>query len=81
MMKAIADIDGVKTLMLGLSFGNLRKFMSKPLDTFIKIEGKQIGLDHDVLLFSGETEAHMAEMLKHAISDTTIVHISGKLKS
>ena len=60
-------------LVLGLSFGNLNKFLEQPGDTYIKINGKDIDIDFDVLLFSGRTEADMAETMKGFIGPNTKV--------
>jgi hypothetical protein len=81
MIKATATLNGRKTLMVGLSFGNLDKFRAEAGDTFIKIDGKEIDLPFDVLLFSGETEAHCAELLQGGIGPDTKIHVSPKLKS
>jgi hypothetical protein len=82
MIKATAKgSDGRTLLVLGLSFRNLEKFRAEPGDTFIKIDGKAMGLPIDVLLFSGETEAHMAETMRGSIGPDTIVHVDPKLKS
>lgn len=64
MMKfTVTKSDGRMLLGLGLSFGNLDKFRQEPRDTFIPIDGKELGLPVDVIIFSGETEAHMTEMM------------------
>jgi hypothetical protein len=82
MIKAYGTMpDGRKVLMIGLSFGNLDKFRAAPGDTYITIDGKQMGLPIDVLIFSGETEAHMQEMMAGTIGPMTKVHIDPKLKS
>jgi hypothetical protein len=81
MFKGLVTINGVDTLMVGLSFANLDRFRAKPRDTFIKIKGKEIGLSHDILIFSAETEAHMYELIKGNITENTIVYIDEKLKS
>jgi hypothetical protein len=82
MIKAtIPGKDGRTALYVGLSFGNLDRFRQQPLDTFIKIDGKEMGLPMDVVLFSGRTEAEMAELLAGGIGPDTKVHISDKLKS
>jgi hypothetical protein len=81
MIKATATLNGRETLMIGLSFGNLDRFRAEPGDTFIKIDGKEMGLPLDVLIFSGETEAHMQTMMAGAIGPNTIVHVDPKLKS
>ena len=82
MIKATATTpDGRKLLMIGLSFGNLDKFRAEPGDTFIRIDGKAMELPIDVLIFSGESEAHLQTMLGEAITAATIVHIDPKLKS
>lgn len=81
MIKATVTLDGRSTLMIGLSFGNLDKFRANPLDTFIKIDGKEMGIPMDVMLFSGETEAAMYEMMASSIGPWTPVHIDPKLKS
>jgi hypothetical protein len=60
-------------LVLGLSFGNLKKFLEAPGDTYIKIKGEEINVDFDVLLFSGRTEAEMETMMKQFIGPNTKV--------
>lgn len=50
-------------LMIGLSFGNLKKFRRHPRDTHILIRGEDVGLSIDVVIFSGETEEAMAHEL------------------
>jgi hypothetical protein len=79
MIKATTTVDGRTLLMIGLSFGNLDKFRAEAGDTFIRIDGKAMDLPIDVLIFSGETEAHMQTMF--AITEKTIVHIDPKLKA
>ena len=66
MIKAlITHTDGrPSVMMLGLSFRNLNEFREHPLDTFIPIKGAQFGLPFDVIIFSGETEADMEEMVR-----------------
>jgi hypothetical protein len=81
MIKATVRKNGKTTLMIGLSFGNLDKFRAEPRDTFIRIDGKEMGLPIDVLIFSGETEAHMHEMIAEGVGPDTKVHIDPKLKS
>lgn len=81
MIKAIATINGRMTLMLGLSFRNLDRFRAEPGDTFVKIDGSAVGLPMDVLLFSGETEAHLQELIQGGISSDTKIYIDPKLKS
>jgi hypothetical protein len=82
MIKAtMTQPDGRTLLTLGLSFGNLDKFRAEPGDTFIRIDGKSMGLPIDVMIFSGETEAHMQELMKDSIGPKTKVHIDPRLKS
>ena len=81
MIKATATLGDRKLLMIGLSFSNLDKFRREPRDTFINIDGKEMGLPIDVLLFSGETEAHMTAMMMDYISKETKIHVDPKLKS
>lgn len=82
MIKATATMpDGRTLLVLGLSFNNLDKFRAEAGNTFIKINGALMDLPIDVLLFSGRTEAHLAELMKDTIGPKTIIHIDPKLKS
>ena len=81
MIKFTARRGDRHILGIGLSFGNLDKFRADPGDTFIKIDGKEIDLPFDVMIFSGETEAALAEMMMEFIGPKTHVHISSKLKS
>jgi hypothetical protein len=81
MMRATAHgPDGRKLLMVGLSFGNLDKFRAEPGETYVRIDGKEMGLPIDVLIFSGETEAHMHTMMASAIGPDTKVHVDPRLK-
>jgi hypothetical protein len=81
MLKATAQLNGRTVLMLGLSFRNLDKFRAEPGDTFIKIDGTKMNLPIDVLLFSGETEAHLTKLIEKGMSPDTIIHIDPKLRS
>jgi hypothetical protein len=82
MIKATAKgPDGRTILVIGLSFGNLDKFRAAPGDTYIRIDGREMGLPIDVMIFSGETEAHCAEVVGFAIGPDTSVHVSRRSKS
>jgi hypothetical protein len=76
MIKATGKRGGVDTLFLGLSFGNLDKFRAEPLDSYILVRGAEVGLPFDVMLFSGETEAQMADLMAEGFGPDTKVHIS-----
>jgi hypothetical protein len=81
MIKAtVKGSDGRELLVIGLSFGNLDKFRAMPGDTYIKIDGREIGLSVDIMIFSGETEAHCAETLKEFIGPATRTNVSDRLK-
>jgi hypothetical protein len=84
MLKAIATDPktGRTILMIGLSFGNLSKFLAEPGDTYIRIDGKDTGgLPVDVMIFSGRTEADLAQQMAGAIGPETKVHVDPRLKS
>jgi hypothetical protein len=82
MIKAMATgPDGRKILVLGLSFGNLDRFRQQPGDTYIRIEGRELGLPIDIMLISGETEGHMAETLKGGIGPGTKVTVTDRSKN
>jgi hypothetical protein len=80
MIKAKMRIKGRETLIIGLSFGNLDRFRAKPLDTFVPIDGREMGLPFDVMIFSGETEADMVDMMSQGFGPETEIHISQRLK-
>jgi hypothetical protein len=71
--------DGRTLLLIGLSFGNLDRFRAAPGDTHIVIDGKDMGLPLDVVIFSGETEAQLADMMP--LGPATRIHIHGRLKN
>lgn len=81
MIKATGKTNGKDTFYIGLSFGNLDKFRDQPLDTYILIDGKEHGLSHDIMIFSGKTEAEMAELISKGLTPGAKVHISSRLKS
>lgn len=72
MIKASATgPDGRHLLIIGLSFGNLDRFRDQPRDTFIKIDGNELGLPVNVLIFSCETEERGAELMQEFINEKT----------
>jgi hypothetical protein len=73
--------NGRDTLFIGLSFGNLDKFRAGPLDSHIRIDGRELGLSHDVMIFSGRTEAEMADLLANGFGPDTKVHVSDRSKN
>ena len=73
--------NGRDTLFIGLSFGNLDKFRAAPCDSYILIDGKELGMRHDVMIFSGETEAQMADMMAGGFGPDTKVHVSPRSKN
>ena len=80
MIKAImTKANGRTALLIGLSYGNLEKFKSQPLDTFIDIDGAAMGLPIDVLLFSGQSEGDLSRFMADMIGPDTKVHIDPKL--
>lgn len=82
MIKATATMANGRTLLvIGLSFGNLDRFRQQPGDTFIRIDGADSGgLPIDVMIFSGETEAHLAKLIEPMIGSDTKINISDKLR-
>lgn len=77
MLKAIGRLNNKSTVFIGLSYGNLDKFRDQPGDTYIKIRGEQLGIDHDILIFSGRTEEELAEMLSQGAPFTIIRRDNG----
>ena len=73
--------SGNDTLFIGLSFANLEKFRAGPLDSHIRIAGKELGLPFDVMIFSGRTEADMADLLANGFGPGTKVHVSNRSKN
>ena len=72
---------GNDTLFVGLSHGNLDKFRDQPLDTYILISGTDVGLPFDVMIFSGKTEADMAEFMSEGFGPNTQVTVSKRSKN
>jgi hypothetical protein len=82
MIKATATrADGRKVMIIGLAFGNLDNLRAKPGDDYIHINGKEMGLPVDVMIFAGATEADCVETMKGGIGPDTKVHVSDRLKS
>jgi hypothetical protein len=81
MIKAVAVGNGRKVLVLGLTYGNLDRFITQPRDTFIRINGKEIGLPVDVMIFSAESDAMAAEFMQQFVGPDTAVHVDPRLRS
>jgi hypothetical protein len=71
--------DGRQIVVLGLTFADLDKLRAHPLDDHIRINGKEMGLPVDIMIFAGKSEAHCVSIL--AIDADTKVHIDPRLKS
>lgn len=63
MLKATGKLNGRDTLFIGLSFGNLKRFRAGPLDSFITIPAEEVGLSHDIVILSGQTEQDIQAFL------------------
>lgn len=80
MIKFTADQDNGRTLLgIGLSFANLKKFRNEAGDTYIRINGAEMGLPIDVLIFSGPTEQQMARQMADKIGPDTKVNIDPRM--
>ena len=55
--------DGGKVLFLGISRRNVELLMA---DRPIKVIGKEVGCDHDIYVFFGETEQAMVDSMLRA---------------
>jgi hypothetical protein len=73
--------DGRTKLYLGLSFANLDRLRAQPLDTYVEIDGRELNLSVDVVLFSGRNEAEMSELVIGGIGPNTKVSVHDRLKS
>jgi hypothetical protein len=81
-IKATAMLpDGRRLLMIGLSIDNLDKLRAAPLETMIRIDGREMGLGIDVLVFSGRTEGELGHALTKLTGPGSTVHIDPKLKT
>ena len=74
MIKGTGLFDGRPTVFLGLSRRNLEKFLAEMGDTYMLIKREEMGLTFDILIYSGETEEAMGDMLKAGITPDTIIH-------
>lgn len=79
MIKFTAGANGRKVLGLGLSFANLRTLREKHGDTMIQIDGRELGLDFDVIIFSGPTEQQMTRLIADKIGPETKVTIDPRM--
>jgi len=73
MIKAMMNNNktGKRTVMLGLSRMNLNRLAE---GNPIHIDGKELGLDLDIAILFGETEANIYKDLQPNINDKTRVH-------
>jgi hypothetical protein len=63
---------------LGLSRGNIDRLVAgQP----IQVNGKEIGLTDDILIFFGETEDDLQAMIQPMIGPETVQHIDPRLKA
>jgi hypothetical protein len=61
MIKAKGEMNGRQCILLGLSSGNLKRLKAgKP----IKVNGTEMGMDTDIVIFWGRTEKSMVRDLQ-----------------
>ena len=71
MIKATGGQGDNKVVILGLSEENCRRMrQDKPIHVF----GAEIGIPFDIVIFWGETEAHLAQQMQPFVRKDTIVH-------
>jgi len=61
MIKGKATLRGRDTFLIGLSFKNLENL--KRHDDFIMISKEEVGIPFDIVIFAGETEKVLVEMV------------------
>jgi len=60
MLKGVGEQNGRKVLIFGLSYVNLERLKDgKPIQVF----GEEMGIPYNVVIFAGETEQAMAEVV------------------
>jgi hypothetical protein len=81
MIKAIGVMNGRPTLLLGLSRGNLQRFLDEP-DTYIPIPKEELDTPFDIIICGCESEQAMHDQLKAsgAITPQTKVYATEQLK-
>lgn len=81
MIKATLSQGDKKIVLLGLSFDNIERMRADPLNDFIKINGAELGMSHDIWITAARTDAELGELLLGSVDANTKIHIDPKLKS
>jgi len=81
MLKAKMIVGTREVLLLGLTFGNLDRLRAGPGDDHIVIEGDDIGIEFDIWIVAGETEAALEKLIAPGIGPDTKVNISSRIKN
>lgn len=78
MIKAKGERDGRPIVVFGLSYQNLNRLRQ---DQPILVNGDELDLPHDVLIFAGPTEQWLADQIIPKLTGDAKVHISDRLKT
>jgi hypothetical protein len=62
-------------IVLGLSHANLDRLRAEGIKAAIKIDGKELGIDVDIFITAGETEAVMFQQFERGIGPNTKIKI------
>ena len=81
MLKARANLNGRDTVIIGLTFGNLAKLRAEADATYLHIEGAEMSLPFDIIIFSGKDVKTLLELIAPGISADTKVTIDPKLRN
>ncbi len=80
-LTALMDEKGTKKkiFMIGLCMEELAILRNKPLRAITKIDGKNLGVAVDIMIFSGATEMEMAEHFADVVGPNTKYTVSPRL--
>ena len=70
-----------RSCWIGLSFRELLLLRGAPGESVLQIDGKELGLPFDIVLYSGEDEQAMIGMMQNGITEKTDIQTDLTVKN
>jgi hypothetical protein len=74
------NTTGRPCVWVGLSVCELTLLRGALLQSHLTLNGKDLGIDFDIIIFSGENEAEMTAAMEKGIGEDTKVELDPKMK-
>lgn len=81
MIRATTTRNGVRTLIVGLTFHDLTLLQAAPGDDYITLKGADLDLSLDIIIFANTDDAALFKSVEVAIGPDTKLRLPSRVKN